>query len=112
MALRNTVLGYGSLSKFFHWVIVALIILQYFLAHTAHDLPRGLQQFKMYQYHKSVGITILALALLRLIWRWMGIVPTLPPGMKPYERFLAKFTHVALYVLLFAMPLSGWIMSN
>jgi cytochrome b561 len=62
--------------------------------------------------HKSVGITILALVFLRLGWRWANPTPTLPSTLKPYERALARGTHLLLYVLLFAIPLTGWTMSS
>jgi cytochrome b561 len=50
--------------------------------------------------------------VLRLLWRWVNPTPPLPSNLKPHERFLARFTHAALYVLLFAMPLTGWTMSS
>src|SRR5207248_4153792 len=60
----------------------------------------------------DLGITILGLALIRLMWRWANPTPPLPDTLRPYERALARFTHAALYFLLFAMPLSGWMMSS
>lgn len=112
MGLRNTNERWGALSQVFHWAIVALVITQVTLAKIAEDLPLGMEKLAMLARHKSVGITILALATLRLLWRWANPVPPLPPTLRPYERRLAHFTHVALYVLLFAMPLSGWAMSS
>jgi cytochrome b561 len=82
------------------------------LASIADELPLGMKKLAMLARHKSVGITILALALIRLLWRWANPTPTLPDTLKPYERSLAQFTHAALYGLLFAMPISGWLMSS
>src|SRR5262245_41999472 len=107
MDLRNTLTGWGTISKTFHWVIVALIIVQYTLAEIEHDMPLGLEKFRTLALHKSIGITILGLAVLRLLWRWMNPVPELPNTLKPYERFLAHATHFLLYVLLFAQPITG-----
>ncbi|HEX7417046.1 MAG TPA: YceI family protein [Steroidobacteraceae bacterium] len=112
MSMRNTTTRWGALSQLLHWTIVALIIVQFVLANMAEDLPNGLQKLKILARHKSFGITILALAIIRLLWRRMNPVPTLPAGLKPYERFLARVTHDGLYVLLFAIPLSGWAMSS
>ena len=112
MAVRNSLRRWGSIAQLLHWVIVALIILQVTLALIADDLPLGMKKLAMLARHKSVGITILGLAALRLIWRWTNPTPALPDGLKPYERALAHFTHAALYLLLFAMPLSGWMMSS
>lgn len=91
---------------------MALIIVQVTLAEMADDLPNGLRKLTLLARHKSVGITILALVVLRLAWRWLNEHPPLPDTLKRYELALARFTHTALYVLLFAMPLSGWMMSS
>jgi cytochrome b561/polyisoprenoid-binding protein YceI len=112
MSIRNTRERWGSLSQFLHWLIVALIALQAALGLTGIMLPLGLQKLAVLARHKSIGITILGLATLRLLWRWLNATPPLPSNLKPHERFLAHFTHAALYVLLFAMPLTGWIMSS
>ncbi len=112
MTIRNTTLRWGVLAQVLHWTIVALIIVQVTLGSIAHDLPLGMEKLATLARHKSVGITILMLAAIRLLWRWFNPTPPLPGTLKPYERFLARFTHAALYVLLFALPLSGWIMSS
>ncbi len=112
MSIRNTRERWGPLSQFLHWLIVALIALQAALGLTGLMLPLGLEKLVVLARHKSIGITILGLALLRLLWRWLNPIPPLPSNLKPHERFLAHFTHAALYVLLFAMPLTGWMMSS
>jgi cytochrome b561 len=112
MGIRNTTRRWGSLTQTLHWLIVVLIIVQVTLGLTAVQLPHGERQLAFFAYHKSVGITVLALAIIRLAWRWLNPIPELPPTLKPYERVLARFTHAALYVLLFAMPLTGWTMSS
>jgi cytochrome b561 len=113
MALTNTVDRWGSVSKLFHWTIVALLITQFVLANLAEDLPLGLAKLAMLARHKSVGITILGLAVLRLLWRLgAGPTPPLPSDLKPHERALAHLTHYGLYALLFALPLTGWAMSS
>jgi len=112
MALRNTTARWGILAQSLHWIVVALVITQFVLARISHNLPLGLEKLAMLARHKSVGITILGLALIRLLWRWMNPTPELPDTLKPYERALAKLTHGGLYVLMFAMPITGWIMSS
>jgi cytochrome b561 len=113
MTLRNTTLRWGWLAQLFHWTIVALIITQFTLITLAENQPKlSSEQIALILRHKSVGITILMLAVLRLTWRWLNPTPPLPDTLKPYERFLARFTHAALYVLIFIMPLSGWTMSS
>ncbi len=103
---------YSAVAKTLHWVIAALIVTQFALAWSADDLPIGLHKLTLLARHKSFGMTVLMLAVIRLAWRFMRPPPALPDGMVPVERRLAKATHVAFYVLLFAMPLTGWMMSS
>jgi cytochrome b561 len=112
MSFRNTTRAWGSLSKAFHWIIVLLIINQWIIAERAADLPKGPALIAALWWHKSFGITILMLAVLRLVWRWANPVPDLTSETAPWERVLARISHVLLYGLIFAMPLSGWMMSS
>jgi cytochrome b561 len=112
MTIRNTHDRWGAVSQLLHWLIVALVAIQAALGLTGLMLPIGMEKLAVFARHKSVGITILGLATLRLLWRWLNPTPPLPANLKPHERFLAHFTHAALYVLIFAMPLTGWIMSS
>jgi len=109
--MRNTERRWGAVAQFLHWSIVALIIVQVTLASIAEDQPLAKKVVTL-GWHKSVGITILVLALLRLLWRFANPVPNLPDTLKPLERKLAHFTHFMLYALLFAQPISGWMMSS
>ena len=111
MPFRNTTRSWGSLSKAFHWLIVLLIINQWWIAERADDL-KGLAKLEALGTHKSFGMTILMLAVLRLLWRLMNPTPELTSETKPWERALARISHVSLYVLIFAMPLTGWMMSS
>ena len=112
MALRNTTLRWGVIAQTFHWLVVALILVQVPLALMADDLPSGMRKLTLLARHKSVGITILVLVILRLVWRWLNEHPPLPENLKRYEQVLARVVHVALYVLLLAVPLTGWMMSS
>ena len=112
MQVRNTPLRWGAVSQLLHWLVVALVITQFVLASLAEDLAPGMAKLGLLARHKSVGITILGLALLRLAWRLGQPVPALPPGMPRWQRGLATGTHHLLYALLLAMPLSGWLMSS
>ena len=103
---------YGAVAQLFHWVIAALVVTQFVLANLAEDLPIGVHKLALLARHKSFGMTVLMLAILRVLWRLKNPPPELPPGMKPVERMLARATHIAFYVLLFAMPVTGWLMSS
>jgi cytochrome b561 len=111
MTFRNTNQSWGSLSKALHWLIVILIINQWVIAERAEEL-KGLAKLQTLGWHKSFGMTLLMLAIVRLVWRWMNPVPDLTAETKPWERVLAKVSHFLLYALIFAMPLTGWMMSS
>lgn len=110
--LRNTRTRWGALSQLLHWLMAALIGVQIGLGLAGADLPLGMSKLATLARHKSLGLTILALALIRLAWRALNPTPALPGGLKAYERRLALGTHAALYALLIALPLTGWIMSS
>jgi cytochrome b561 len=112
MPTRSKTARYGIAAQLFHWVIAALIVTQFVLAKMSQHLPLGARKLGLLARHKSVGMTILMLAILRLAWRLGHPPPALPPAMRPYERWTARATHVAFYVLLFLMPLTGWMMSS
>jgi cytochrome b561 len=103
---------YTGVAQALHWIIAALIVTQFVLAWTADDLPLGVHKLALLAWHKSFGMTVLMLAVLRLLWRIKHSAPALPAAMTRLERRLARVTHVAFYVLLFAMPLTGWMMSS
>lgn len=109
---NETPTRYTAVAQLLHWVVAALIVTQFTLAWMADDLPLGLHKLVLLARHKSVGMTVLMLAIVRLLWRFRHAPPALPAGMTPLERFLARGTHAAFYVLLFAMPLTGWLMSS
>jgi cytochrome b561/polyisoprenoid-binding protein YceI len=100
---------YTAAAKTLHWLIAALILIMFPLAWTMGDFS-GLQKFKLYNLHKSIGITVLALMALRLLWRASFAPPALPETMPGRERRAAHLGHLALYAALFIMPLSGWAM--
>lgn len=113
MQWRNTASRYGFIAVSLHWVIVAGIIAQYFIAEAAEEQenqPAG--AFSMANVHNSLGLTLLALAVLRVLWRLVELPPARPVTMKTYEIALARTAHIAFYVLLFAIPLSGWALAT
>jgi cytochrome b561 len=112
MQFKNSEVRYGAVTQLLHWAIVALIILQYVLAERAEELPRGSAKIATLAQHKSFGITILMLALIRLVWRWMNPVPGTPATMPRWQQLASHGSHYGLYALLFATPLLGWTMSS
>ena len=112
MQWRNSTSSYGAVAKFLHWGIVILIIVQYFLAEAADELPDGPGKLDMITRHKSLGMLLLLLALARIGWKLAnrGLPPPVP--MPNPQRIAAAAGHGLLYVLLLAQPISGWMMSS
>lgn len=102
---------YGAVAQFLHWAIVVLLIVQFTLAALADELPRGVEKLELVTRHKSFGITILALAVVRIVWRLLNRPPPLPP-MPRWQRAASQVSHWGMYALLLAMPLIGWMSSS
>lgn len=108
----NSDQSWGLVAQLFHWVIAVLIIWAFYIGWNMTDLEISPEMFATYNFHKSLGLTILALALLRLGWRLANGSPRLPDGMSGVERKLAHLTHWGLYGILLVMPLSGWLLTS
>jgi len=113
MQWRDSTSRYGLVSIVLHWSIVLGIIAQYILAEAGEGEGKAAESgFDAMQWHSSLGVTLLALALIRLIWRLPQATPTPPSTMRGYEIVAARAVHVALYALLFSIPLSGWALAT
>ena len=93
----------------FHWLIALLIIGAFTLGLVMTDIP-GITptKLKYYSWHKWAGVTVLLLATLRLLWRLASHAPAYPDSMKRWEKQAANHLHLLLYLLMFAVPLSGY----
>jgi cytochrome b561 len=107
--LRNTETGYGLVAIVFHWMIALLfagqVALGIFMTRLADEEPT---KFGLYQWHKSFGLLILLLALVRLAWRLINPAPDLPQGMRDWEQRAARLAHVFLYAAILLVPVTGW----
>ncbi len=102
------VLRYSRTAMVLHWLIAALITVNIVLIWCVDYLPDEAAR-PVIDTHKSFGITVLGLAIMRLLWRFAHRPPPLPADYPPWEKTAAHAAHIALYVLIFAMPLSGWM---
>jgi cytochrome b561/polyisoprenoid-binding protein YceI len=100
---------YSVVAIVLHWLIAAAIVVQVMLAGRMEGPPTP-ESFAVTQLHKSIGISILLLSLVRLAWRLMNPPAPLPDSMARWQRILARATHVGLYVVMIGMPLTGWVM--
>ena len=112
MTLKNTPERWGGVSQLLHWIVFALILTMAYLGLTMGDLPNGPDKIQTYALHKSIGITILALVALRLLWRFYAGTPRPVAGTPRWQERIASSTHWAIYALLLAMPLSGWVLNS
>ena len=100
----------------FHWLIAIGIIVNVLLAWLwpLGDTNDTIGQWvrPMIDSHKSIGITVLGLAILRVIWRFRNQPPAYPTAYKPWERTASHIVHWGLYFVIFAMPITGWVMDS
>src|SRR3954464_7035973 len=99
---------YSSVAIVLHWTIAALIILQLTLSYRMQG--RSPEAFAVVQFHKSIGITVLLLSLVRLAWRLIHPPPPEPATLVGWEKTLSAVVHWAFYVVMIGMPLTGWVM--
>ncbi len=109
MSLKNPVDRWGGISQLLHWTIALLIVVIGVVGLVMGELPRTPKYFWVYTAHKSLGLTVLALVLLRICWRLYAGAPRPLPGTPRWQAWLASGTHGLLYLLVLAMPLSGWV---
>jgi cytochrome b561 len=112
MTLQNSNERWGRVSQLLHWLIVVLIVVMAYLGLTMTDLPNNPYKIRLYALHKSIGLSLLALVILRLLWRGYTGAPRPLPGIPAWQERVASLTHFALYVLLLAIPLTGWIFNS
>jgi cytochrome b561 len=104
--------GYTGVAKSLHWFMALLLLGMLALGLYMHDLPLSPDKLQLYSWHKWGGVTLFMLVLLRLAWRLAHRPPALPGSMSQPQRFAAHAGHALLYVLMLAIPLSGWLMSS
>jgi cytochrome b561 len=108
--LRNTRERWGSVSIGLHWTVAALVLLvQVPIGFAMLALEPGANQDLAFNIHKTNGVVIFLLAVFRLGWRWAYPVPELPSDLPAWQARAAGASHATLYVLLFAMPISGFL---
>lgn len=103
--------GYTRTAIVLHWLLALAILATFVLGLYMHELPVSPRRLKLYNYHKWAGIVILALSALRLLWRLSHRPPPDAP-MPAWQARAAHTAHALLYLLFFAVPLSGWAYSS
>lgn len=109
MPIRNPNDRWGWVSIGIHWLTVLLVLGLLMVGLVMQELPTSRTKMDVYALHKSVGLTVMALTLLRLAWRLFAGTPAPVAGTPRWQALVAQLTHGALYVVLLAMALSGWL---
>ena len=113
MALLSTREDWGGVTRTLHWLIALLVVVLATVGWTMKGLPNTPGKAAIYALHKSTGLTVLTLALLRIAWRaWEGVRPSQPADMPAWQVRAAAASHVLLYAVLLAMPISGWLFNS
>ncbi|MGG7566258.1 cytochrome b [Rhodovulum sp. DZ06] len=111
--IRNTARTWGVPARILHWGMAGLLLFLVGLGiYTADFVTDTYEQFALVQLHKSWGFVAFALGAARLLWRLVNPAPEMPEGTPALTRLVAHGGHAALYVLMFAIPLSGWLMAS
>jgi cytochrome b561 len=103
---------YGRVAIGLHWAVAAAIFCTFPLGLYMADLPLSPRKLQLVSYHKWIGITVLALACVRLAWRLTHRPPALPASVQVWQRRAAALAHGTLYGLIIAIPLTGWLYSS
>ena len=104
---------YTSTAIALHWLIALLLLGQFVFGLMLDDIPRGTPARGVYvNLHKSSGLVIGLLIVLRIVWRLTHTPPPLPDSMPAWQRHMARFSHAALYLCMLMLPLSGYLASN
>lgn len=112
MLWKNTTDRWGAVSQLLHWLIVLMILGLGTVGLVMTEMRNSPDKIQVYLLHKSFGLTVLALMTLRLLWRLYAGAPRPVAGTPHWQERIASLTHAALYVLVFAMPLSGWLLNS
>ncbi|QDP19020.1 cytochrome b [Sphingomonas xanthus] len=98
---------YRSIVVWLHWITAFAVLLQIYVGFTFHDMPRGPARGEWFDWHKTLGVAILLLALARLSVRLMNPPPPYPADYPKWQRFVGTWTHRLFYLMLVALPLTG-----
>ena len=104
--------NYDRIAKVVHWTTLLLIAVVYVTVWTSHAVGNREQSALLVQLHRSIGVTIFALTLFRLAWRWIARIPPLPAELPLFQRVAARATEYVLYLLLLLQPALGLLNTN
>lgn len=110
--MRNTQENWGVIARSLHWMIAGLIFVQFVLGPLAVSWRLSPTKLDLYVWHKSIGILIFLLVMMRAIWRLLNPTPALPSDLPRWEHTGARISHALLYLMMFMLPVSGWVINS
>ncbi len=112
MIIKNTANRFGLVTIFIHWLMALIMIGLVILGLYMTGLPVSLQKLRYYGWHKEFGLLILFLVMFRIVWRIGNITPLFPDTMPQWEKLAARAVHWAFYFFMFALPITGWLVTS
>lgn len=103
---------YSGMALTLHWLVALLIFGSFGLGQYMTDLAFSPEKLRLYSWHKWLGVTIFGLVIVRGVWRLFHTPPALPAHMPRWQRRAANVSHLTLYGLMLAIPVSGWLFSS
>lgn len=104
--------SWGAVTRTLHWLMALMILGMFVLGWTAVNYPMSPDKLKLFIWHKSFGLTLLALVVVRILWRLVNATPVPPSGVSTSEQRAARTGHIVLYLLMLLMPVSGYIINS
>lgn len=111
MLIKNTIDRFGMVAIFLHWIMALLILALIGLGLYMTRIPISAEKLKLYGWHKEFGILALMLVIVRLTWRLVNTTPALL-SLPSWERWAARAAHRTFYLLMFIVPISGWLLTS
>lgn len=113
MKFKNDTDNYGFITKFLHWGIAIVFFILFFFGKYIHNLEITRENIPLFGIHKSLGLLIFILIIMRIIWHIISPTPPIEnPSNSLWQKKIAKLTHKILYILMISTPLFGWISSS
>ncbi|EKD71739.1 MAG: Cytochrome b561 transmembrane protein [uncultured bacterium] len=110
--LNNTSISYGTITRSLHWLMAAFFLGMFLVAYIMINIPKSDFRMSLYDLHKATGLLLFALVALRLMWRLVNVQPALPASTPLWQQRAAHWNIVFLYMLMFLMPISGFLTSS
>ena len=110
--LTNSADGFGWITRVIHWLMALALLGMLALGTVLVNMQPGLANLWLYGLHKTIGISLLALVAVRLVWHRFSPPPKPLGGVPHWQERLAVWAHRGLYLLMIAIPLSGWVASS